>query len=84
MNDKPSRRKWPAWILAATLSYVLSSGPVLGLGLWLADKTDQGVFNAVIFPYIPLLALENISNDNLIARYIEFWVEDVFGTSFPG
>ena len=61
--------------------YVLSSGPVLGLGLWLRDVTDWDGFYAVMFLYLPLLEL---ADGSPFAAYIDFWVGAVFDSSFPG
>jgi hypothetical protein len=67
--------------LLAGVLYVPSSGPVVGLGFWLRDQTGWGPFNYVMIPYLPLL---NLENDTPIAKYIGWWVSNVFDTSAPG
>ena len=61
--------------------YVLSSGPVLGLGLWLRDVTGWDGFYAVMVPYYPLLEL---GDGTPLGTSIGWWVGGVFDSSFPG
>ena len=68
-------------IVLLLVLYVLSSGPVLGLGLWLRQATHRDGFYAVMFLYYPLLVM---GDGNPVGAYIEWWVVDVFDTVGPG
>jgi hypothetical protein len=69
------------YALMILVLYVLSSGPVLGLGFWLRDVTNNDMFYAVMWLYFPLLAFGRFEP---LMYYIEWWVVDVFQTVGPG
>lgn len=79
---KPSRTSSALLIvLAAPLLYLLSSGPVIGLGCWLRETTRWDGWYGVFYLYYPLFVF---GRDSLIERYIEWWVVSVFHTVGPG
>lgn len=63
--------------------YVLSSGPILALAFWLREQTGRDQFYAVMWLYAPLFKLGAFRSGPL-AKYIEWWVVDVFRTVGPG
>jgi hypothetical protein len=70
-----------ATALIASVLYVLSSGPVLGLAFWLREATGRDGFYAVMWLYWPLL---KVMHSTPLGSYIEWWVVSVFRTVGPG
>jgi len=68
-------------LVLIALVYVLSSGPMLGMGFWLREKTGWDGFYAVMWVYYPLIAPKP---PHLLAVYIEWWVVNVFHAVGPG
>lgn len=68
-------------LLAIPLFYVLSSGPMIGLGCWLREATRWDSFYLVFYLYYPCFIF---GRDSLIEMYIEWWVVDIFHTVGPG
>lgn len=68
-------------VFVILIVYVLSSGPVIGLACWLREATGYDQFYAVFLLYYPLGLLDF---GNVVSRYIEWWVVDVFHTVGPG
>ncbi len=79
---KPSKIT-SAILLSLTLPflYILSSGPMIGLGCWLREATRWDGFYGVLYVYYPLLMF---GHDHFMMHYIEWWVVDVFHTVGPG
>ena len=73
-------RLFPA-LVALVLTYVLSSGPVVGLAFWLRETTGYDEFYVVVWLYYPLFAIRRFVP---FMWYIEWWVVEVFHTVGPG
>lgn len=69
------------FLLAIPLFYILSSGPMIGLGCWLREATGWDQFYLVFYLYYPMFLL---GRDSIPEMYIEWWVVSVFQTVGPG
>lgn len=71
--------QWSVGVIASSIAYVLSSGPVLAGGCWLRETTDWDGFYAVFWLYVPLLYVRVAPLD----AYVSWWFR-LFGTVGPG
>ena len=64
--------KWPLWLLASPVIYVLSSGPVLALGEkhWLPEFTGDWI--STLYAPLGLLA-EHPALEKPLAGYWRWW-----------
>ena len=84
MNDsRQPRSRSGAYLLLpiALIMYLLSSGPVIGLGFWLREATKWDAWYGVMWLYYPLFV---VGTPYPLGAYIDWWVVDVFDTVGPG
>jgi hypothetical protein len=81
---RPIRRlfRYVTSALLGVMLYVLSSGPMLGLAFWLRERTGIDQFYAVMWLYYPLFKFRPVWE--VVEKYVEWWVVDVFRTVGPG
>ncbi|HBN77505.1 MAG TPA: hypothetical protein DD473_17190 [Planctomycetaceae bacterium] len=90
LGEQPHKKAWldllSHWLLilcVVVAIYILSSGPVMGIGFWLREATGYNEFYGVMLPYYPLFALKLTPLDFVFEWYVEWWVCDVFQTVGP-